>query len=192
MPTAGTAPNRKNGTPSKRYGTGLLLGTIAVASFISFWEGGKDSDGSSVAYADKLAAGLPTVCSGLTQHITNTPIVVGERWSAEKCLFEERAAVSKVQARLEKCFNMMPPQSVFDAATSHAWNFGVSATCGSQAMAAWRLGAWELGCRRLARSDSGKRVWSYVSDGKGGRKFVQGLANRRDAEYTLCRTGELP
>ena len=92
----------------------------------------------------------------------------------------------------------MPPQSVFDAATSHAWNNGTAATCGSLAMQAWNAGNWELGCRRLAFSDGGSRVWSYVKTGKmlpNGRpeyRFVQGLANRRDAEYQLCLTGKQP
>lgn len=192
-----TSPSR-NGTPSKKFGPGLLLGTVAVAAFIGLWEGGKDSDGSSVAYADKLAGGLPTVCAGLTRHITTTPIVVGQRWSAEKCLAEEQKAITAVQLRLEQCFRVMPPQSVFVAATSHAWNFGTPATCGSQAMQAWNAGDWDLGCRRLAFSDGGNRVWSSVKTGKilpNGKpeyRFVQGLANRRDAEYQLCLTGERP
>lgn len=181
-----------SGAPSRRYGAGLLLGTAAVAAFIGMWEGGKQADGSAVAYADRLAAGLPTVCGGLTRHVTSTPIVVGERWPADKCLAEEQRAVMQIQSRLEQCFASMPPQSVFDAATSHAWNFGVSATCGSQAMQAWKLGEWALGCHRIALSDAGKPVWSYVKtgrklpDGRPEMRFVQGLANRRAAEQRLC------
>lgn len=188
-----TSPHK--GTPSKKFGPGLLLGTVAVAAFIGMWEGGKTGDGSSVVYADRLARGLPTVCGGLTRHITTTPIVVGERWSAEKCLAEERKAIATVQLQLEKCFHSMPPQSVFDAATSHAWNNGVSATCGSSAMTAWNAGDWMLGCRRLAVSDGGRRIWSYVKtgrklpDGKPEYRFVQGLANRRDAERKMCAEG---
>ena len=180
---------------SKKFGAGLLLGTAAVASFIAAWEGGKDPDGSSVVYADKLARGLPTVCSGLTKRVTDTPIVVGERWSAEKCLEEEQRVISNVQLSLEKCFDVLPPQTVFEAATSHAWNNGVSATCNSAAMSAWNREDWALGCRRLAFSDSGRRVWSYVRTGKtlpNGKpefKFVQGLANRREAEFKYCISG---
>lgn len=194
MTAANPTPQSK-GKPSKKFGPGLLLGTVAVAAFIGVWEGGKDRDGSSVAYADKLAGGLPTVCAGLTRHITSTPIVVGERWSAEKCLAEEQKAITAVQLRLEQCFNHMPPQTVFDAATSHAWNNGTAATCGSLAMQAWNRGDWQLGCRRLAFSDGGSRVWSYVKtgrmlpNGKPEYKFVQGLANRRSAEYQYCLTG---
>lgn len=181
-----TRTSKPEGTPSRRFGPGLLLGTAAVAMFIGVWEGGKLRDGSSVAYADRLANGLPTVCAGLTRHITDTPIVVGERWTAEKCLAEEQKAIAKVQLSLERCFEAQPPQSVFDAATSHAWNFGVSATCGSLAMKAWKEGEWALGCRRLAFSDAGRPVWSYVRGADGQMKFVRGLANRRSAEFKLC------
>lgn len=197
MTAANPTPQSKD-TPSKKFGPGLLLGTVAVAAFIGVWEGGKDRDGSSVAYADKLAGGLPTVCAGLTRHVTSTPIVVGERWSAEKCLAEEQKAITAVQLRLEQCFNLIPPQTVFDAATSHAWNNGTTATCGSLAMQAWNRGDWQLGCRRLAFSDGGSRVWSYVKtgrilpNGKPEYKFVQGLATRRSAEYQYCLTGVRP
>lgn len=189
------AATPRSGIPSGRFGPGLLLGTVAVAAMIGVWEGGKSPDGSSVAYADRLARGLPTVCAGLTRHVTTTPIVVGERWPAAKCLAEERRAVMVLQRQLEKCFTIQPPQSVFDAATSHAWNNGVGATCSSLAMQAWRAGNWATGCRRIAFSDSGRRVWSYVRtgrtlpDGRPEMKFVQGLANRRDAESAHCMSG---
>lgn len=132
------------------------------------------------------------MCKGLTRHITDTPIIVGERWSNAKCEAEERKAVTKVQVDLIRCFDVAPPQRVFDAATSHAWNNGVPATCGSAAMRAWNQGQWTLGCRRMAYSDGGRPVWSYVktgktlANGKPEMRFVQGLQNRRVAERALC------
>lgn len=189
-------PDPKAGTPSKKFGPKLLLGTAAAVALIVAFEGGKDKDGSSVAYPDKLAGGLPTVCAGLTRHITATPIIVGERWSAEKCHAEETKAIMKVQLQLEKCFVVRPPQSVFDASTSHAWNNGVSATCGSGAMRYWRAGAWREGCRAMVYAPGTTRpVWSYVKTGKtlpNGKpeyKFVQGLFKRRSEEYVYCLTG---
>lgn len=180
--------------PSKKFGPKLLLGTVALTAFLAVWEGGKTGKGDSTVYADKLAGGIPTVCNGLTRHVTSTPIIVGEVWSAEKCAAEEQRALINMQLKLETCFNRLPPQSVFDMASSHAWNFGYSATCGSLAMQAWNRGEWELGCRRLAYSDSGNPVWSYVStgrvvDGKPEKKFVRGLANRRQAEFKECVKG---
>ncbi|MGH8073667.1 MAG: lysozyme [Lysobacter sp.] len=188
-----TAARSKGKSKATGVAAGLVLASAMVMAFLGRWEG----EGEFVVYADKLAHGLPTVCKGLTRHITTTPIVVGETWSAEKCEREERAAVTKVQTNLVRCFDRNPPQRVFDAATSHAWNNGVSATCGSAAMKAWNRGEWQLGCRRIYVSDGGKPVWSYVKTGRtvNGRpeyKFVRGLANRRQAEYQLCVTGELP
>jgi lysozyme len=158
---------------------GLALGSIGVMSFLGRWEG----EGQNVVYADKLANGLPTVCKGLTQHITQTPIIVGDYWPPEKCEREERAAVMQVQLDLLGCFELAPPQNVLDAATSHAWNFGANRTCSSAAMKAWDRGQWDLGCRRLQFSDDGRPVWSFA-----GGKFVRGLANRRAAERKLCET----
>lgn len=165
----------------------IVLGSPALMDFLGRWEG----KNQLVVYADPLAGGLPTVCKGLTRHVTSTPIVVGERWSPEKCDREERAAVEKVQLELAPCFVSKPPQTVFDAATSHAWNLGAPATCGSGAMAAFNEGDYERGCRRLSRGDDGKIVWSFTShiDKATGKKvltFVQGLGNRRADETKLC------
>lgn len=164
----------------------LVLGAGSLMAFLGNWEG----DEQFVVYADKLAGGLPTVCRGLTRHITSTPIIVGERWSPEKCEAEESAAVEKVQIQVGNCFKVLPPQRVFEMASSHAWNLGAPATCGSGAMAAFNRGDWETGCRRLSRGDDGKVVWSFTShiglDGKKVLTFVKGLANRRAAETGYC------
>lgn len=171
-------------------GVALQVGSPWLMNFKEKWESGGNR--VLIAYADKLAGGLPTVCNGLTKHVTATPIVVGEYWPREKCIAEERAAVLKVQQRLASCFRRPPTQRVFDVATSHAWNFGAGATCGSEAMRAWNAGQWELGCRRLSRSDAGKPVWSYTCKIVAGERqcvFVQGLANRRGDETASCLEG---
>ena len=168
---------------------GVLLvgGSPFVLDYLRGWE----SSGRTVlvVYADKLAGGLPTVCDGLTRHVTTTPIIVGERWTLEKCERETQAAVIKVQRQLARCFTRAPNQMVFDMATSHAWNFGAGATCGSAAMQAWNRGEWGFGCRRLALSDAGRPVWSYTCTVEGDERvcrFVQGLANRRHDEWQHC------
>lgn len=168
----------------------LILASATLVGFLGRWEGGQQY----TVYADKLAGGLPTVCKGLTHHVTRTPIIVGERWSAEKCEREEIAALQTVQTALAQCFTVLPPQHVFDAASSHAWNFGHPKTCGSLAMQAFNRGDWATGCRRLSLSDAGRPVWSFTTriDPRTGVKvvtFVQGLANRRHAETSLCSKG---
>ena len=171
-------------------GGSLIFASPAMRDFVDGWEVGRADP--LVVYADKLAGGLPTVCSGITRHVTKTPIIVGERWTYEKCEREEQAAWATMQHRLVKCFTKLPPQSVFDMASSHAWNNGISATCGSAALKAWNAGDYVKGCHRLAYSDAGRPVWSYVKtgrvvNGKPEMKFVQGLANRRVAEDGVCR-----
>lgn len=172
----------------------LVLGAAALVAFLGEWESG-GADPVLVVYADKLAGGLPTVCNGLTRHVTKTPIIVGDRWTREKCEAEESAALERVQVALAQCFRRLPPQQVYNMASSHAWNNGAPATCSSLAMEAWNRGEWELGCQRMSRSDAGRPVWSYVKTGKtlpNGKpemKFVQGLANRRMAETGKCLEG---
>lgn len=182
------AAKKPAGKPAAAIGAGLILAAASLMGFLGRWEG----ENQLTVYADKLAHGLPTVCKGLTRHITTTPIVVGEKWSVEKCEAEERKAVIKVQRSLLQCFRIEPPQSVLNMATSHAWNFGASATCGSSAMSAWNAEQWALGCRRLALADDDRPIWSYVktgrklANGKWEMKFVKGLANRRQAERAVC------
>jgi len=170
-------------------GATLVAGSPYLMGFLQKWESGKAR--VLVVYADHLAGDLPTVCNGLTPHVTKTPIIVGERWTDEKCEAEERAAVVAVQQRLALCFRRPPSQMVFDMATSHAWNLGAGATCSSGAMQAWNRGDWARGCQRLARGDDGRVVWSFVRAGKNADgsprfKFVQGLANRRAEEAKTC------
>lgn len=171
--------------PEKKKSKGpLIIASAALLAFLGLWEG----RAQYTVYADKLAGGIPTVCKGLTRHVTDTPIIVGEKWSAAKCEAEEIRVVTKIQTKLLTCFTVTPPQSVFDAATSHAWNLGVANTCSSSAMTSFRAGDWPMGCRRLMMADDGRLIWSYVRVGKE-YKFVQGLANRREAEYKACIAG---
>lgn len=180
---------------------GKLIWVAALGGFVTLvspflmghigqWESGKTR--VLTVYADKLAAGLPTVCNGLTKHVTKTPIVVGAKWTAAQCIAEEEAAMERTQRAIIPCFKLLPPPSVLDIASSHAWNFGPSATCSSGAMAAWNIGEWERGCQRISRGDDGTLVWSFVSYYEGGAKkyrFVQGLANRRADETAKCAKG---
>ena len=159
----------------------LMLGSERLMEFVEKWEsGGKRV---LVVYADKLAGGLPTVCNGLTRHVTDTPIIIGERWTDERCEAEEKAAmIHKVQVPLLRCFNHIPPQSVFDAASEHGWNFGVGKTCGSVAMQHWNRRDYVTGCQRLAHGYDGRPVWAYA-----GGKFYPGLhARRKDSIDALC------
>ena len=182
-----SAPQQKKRSPGVALFVTALAGTLFFASstvleFIQKWESGHKR--VLTVYADKLAGGLPTVCNGLTRHVTTTPIIVGEKWTNEKCEAHEKAVIMVVQRELVQCFKRLPPQSVFDAATSHAWNFGVRKTCGSTSMIHWNRGQWGLGCTRLAYKRDYTPNWSYA-----GGKFYPGLFNRRKDEMKLCLSG---
>jgi lysozyme len=183
-----------NGTNRLRYfphlAGSLVLVSAGLLGFMGKWESGPKPQ--LRVYADRLAGGLPTVCNGLTRHVTKTPIVVGELWTEEKCQQEEYAALERVQTHLAGCFKRLPPQGVFDMASSHAWNNGAPNTCSSIAMQHWNRGEWEVGCERMSRSQEGSYVWSSVRtgrtlpNGKPEMRFVQGLANRRADETKHC------
>lgn len=160
----------------------LLGGAIAVAtpfllSFLGKWEGRE-----YVVYADRLAGGLPTVCKGITKWTSPYPVIVGERWSPDKCTEVETLVTARTQQQLARCVtNQNITQNVFDALSSHAHNVGVSATCNSRAVRLINAGNIKGGCDALAHAPNGKPVWSYA-----GGKFVPGLYNRRIAERALC------
>lgn len=160
----------------------VMIGAIALASpflmsFLWKWEGRE-----YVVYADKLAGGLPTVCKGITKWTSPYPVIVGERWSPEKCSEVETLVTIRTQQKLAECItNKNINQNVFDALTSHAHNVGVNATCASRAVRLINAGNITAGCDALAHAPNGKPAWSYANG-----KFVQGLYNRRVAERALC------
>lgn len=162
----------------------ISTGAIALASpflmdFLGKWEGRE-----YVVYADKLAGGLPTVCKGITKWTSPYPVIVGQRWSPEKCNEVERKVTIETQTKLSQCItNKNITQNVFDALTSHAHNVGVGSTCSSRAVRLINAGQIEAGCDALAHGENGRPAWSYA-DGK----FVRGLYNRRLDERKLCLT----
>jgi GH24 family phage-related lysozyme (muramidase) len=174
----------------------LVLASAATLGMLDKWEPKKgDSDAHLVVYADKLAQGLPTVCNGITKHVSTIPVIVGEKWTQEMCDQQQEQAIEKVQLQLAMCFKKLPPQSVFDSAFDHAWNNGVWATCGSESMKTWNNARWIEGCRLLAFTPTGNPNWASVKTGKilpNGKpeyKFVQGLHNRGIDRVNDCIKG---
>lgn len=160
-------------------GAAVIAGSPALMSFLERWEGANQY----VVYADNLAGGLPTVCKGITKHTSPYPVVVGERWPQAKCDEVEQQVVLETQRALQQCVTAAVPQSVFDALTTHAHNFGWPKTCGSESVKAINAGDLERGCDLLAYKPDGSPNWSNV-----GTRFIQGLHNRRKAERDLCLT----
>jgi len=168
----------------KRIVTYFIVGGAAVLGasphlhdFLRKWEGVE-----YVAYADKLAGGVPTVCAGITNAV-NPPrkVVVGERWTGEECKVAEEKIILEIQAQLAKCITHPVPQSTFEALTSHAWNLGWPNTCSSQSVRLINQGRIKEGCNLLSNKPDGRPNWS-----NSGGSFIQGLFNRRLSERELC------
>ena len=173
----------------------LVLAGAGTGLMLEKWEPSKDPNNPEahlMVYADKLAQGLPTVCNGITKHVSTKPVIVGEKWTQAECNEQQDNAIIKLQITLASCFKKLPPQSVFEAGTDHGWNNGVYATCGSESMRLWNQGKWREGCMRLAFTPSGAPNWASVKTGKtlpNGKpeyKFVQGLANRGIDRVNMC------
>jgi len=163
----------------------ISMGALALLSpqlqqMLSRWEG----DNQNVAYADKLAGGVPTVCRGLTNATSPEEIVVGDYWSPERCAEVEQLVVSKGQISLADCIHVVISQPIFDALSDHAHNLGYPNTCASRAVGLVNAGRLAEGCDALAHAPDGRPVWSYV-----GTRFVQGLYNRRLDERRVCLSG---
>ncbi|MCL8302182.1 lysozyme [Pseudomonas mosselii] len=161
----------------------LVLGSSTLMGLLSKWEG----EGQNVVYADKLAAGLPTVCAGITRHTSPYPVIVGDYWSPARCAEVEQLVVEKGQLALADCLtNPNISQNTFDSLYSHGHNVGVPSTCASRAVALINAGRIAEGCRALAWGADGRPVWAYVTDAKGNKRFVPGLHARRLEEAQLC------
>ena len=73
-----------------------------------------------------------------------------------------------------KCTKVPLNQNQYDALVSFTYNVGVGAYCGSTLVRKLNQGDYTGACNELRR-------WVYA-----GGKRVQGLANRREAERSLC------
>ena len=163
-------------------GATLMLASPTLNDFLGRWEGG----GVQVVYADRLANGLPTVCKGITKHVTKVDIVVGDYWDELKCEEIEDLVIKQTQTQLAKCIKHRVSQGTFDALSSMSHNVGVGSVCASRAVGLINAGRLVEGCKAISQAPDGTPVWSYVSNGKGGKRFIQGLQNRRRAETALC------
>lgn len=170
-----------------KFGVPLVLVSAGLMAFLDRWE--TDPTAPGKVYADRLAGGLPTVCKGITKHVSPYPVVLGDYWEPEKCAEVEALVTERTQLKLASCFKVRINQAQFDAFTSHAHNFGVGATCASRAMGLTNAGRPVEGCHALSTAPDGKPVWSHVKQADGSYRFIKGLFNRRKAETAMCLKG---
>jgi len=152
-------------TNQKRGGAAILVAGASLLSFVALWEGDE-----RVAYADKLAYGVPTVCNGHT----GPDVKVGDVWTKAQCDAILVKNIEKHGHGLLRCTTVPLNQNQYDALAAWTFNIGVGAACGSTLVKLLNQGSYTSACNQLTR-------WNRA----GGRE-VQGLTNRRKAERELC------
>ena len=129
-------------------------------------------------YSDHLAGGLPTYCAGRTDWKAQ----VGTKLTSDQCAAVNKTTLLEYGYAVLECadWNYLSVTRLIGL-TIFAINVGKVGACNSQAMQQINQGKIEQGCKLIAYKPSGAPNWSYA-DGK----YVQGLHNRRKAEYSLC------
>ena len=182
MPT----PQQRSPTVIWRFGAPLVLGSAGLLAFLHVWEDDPNPEKARTVYADKLAGNLPTACGGITKYTSPYPVIVGDIWSEAQCDETLKIVLSKGQITIADCLKVRVSQNTFDALSSHGHNNGNMNTCASRAVGLINNGQLQEGCRALAQTPSGQPNWSFVTQKDGSKRFVQGLYNRRMAEWKLC------
>lgn len=149
-----------------------LAGPLAYNT-LERWEGN-----ILIVYADKLANNIPTYCAGRTDW--RAP--VGAKLTSDQCAAVNKATLLEYGYAVLACtqWQYLTPTRLVSL-TIFAINVGAPGACGSQAVRLINAGQIAAGCRAIAYTPSGLPNWSSASG-----KFVQGLHNRRKAEYALC------
>lgn len=152
----------------KRIAVGVLSLSAAGLAAIMGHEGYSDT-----VYIP-VSGDVPTVGYGHAD--PNMPVgMTITRKQAEEWLRED---ASEGEQAVRRCVRVPLSQAEFDVYTSFAYNIGSNAFCRSTLVKRLNAGDYAGACSELTR-------WVYV---KGQR--VQGLVNRREAEYRRCMSNE--
>lgn len=143
-------------------------GWVAIAvPLVAQWEGL-----ATTAYADKIGHGVPTVCYGMTSY--DRPVKVGDHYTKEQCQKFLGEDLLKYNAGISKCIHVPITDNQRAAAVSLAYNIGVGAVCKSTFV------------KKLNAKDP--NACQYIlAYNKSMGQYRQGLANRRQAEYKICK-----
>ncbi|WP_244487036.1 lysozyme [Devosia sp. Leaf420] len=150
----------------------LKIGAALMASAIALvggWEGLR-----AVAYPDRLANGIPTVCFGETRGVK-----LGDSYTVSQCQVMLGNALVEFEAGMRKC--LATPDAVPDkpyvAFLSLSYNIGTGAFCGSTVARKANAGDFRGACNAIP-------MWN-----RAGGKVVPGLINRRADEQRFCLEG---
>ena len=169
-------------TPKQRAGS-LAIAGAALLAFVGGWEGEK-----LPVYADKLAGGLPTVCSGHT----GPDVRLGDVWTEGQCDEILVKDIEKHGNGILSCIPVQLNQNEYEAYTSLAFNLGVGAVCNSSIPKKLVIGDRLAACNTILEFNKvrdrkkpkvynqRKKVWEYPL------VPVRGLTLRRHAERDIC------
>ncbi|WP_109317196.1 lysozyme [Pseudovibrio ascidiaceicola] len=138
-----------------------------IIAFVGAWEGLRTS-----AYKDVV--GVSTICYGETKGVK-----MGDTATKAECDAMLDASLKEHEAGMRRCLKAPEniPIKTYLAMVSLSYNIGAGAFCKSTARRRLNEGNWAGACKAA--------TWFNRA---GGRK-VQGLVNRRQAEYKLCMQG---
>ena len=147
----------------KRIVVGALsltaAGLVALANFEGF---------APEAYVP-VPGDVPTIGFGSTAGVE-----LGDPRIVTAALGRLMRDVGDAESAIGRCVKVPLSQGEYDAYTSFAFNVGGNAFCASTLVKKLNAGDYQGACAELKR-------WVYV-DGR----VVQGLVNRREAEYRRC------
>lgn len=112
---------------------------------------------------------VPTIGFGATNGVK-----MGDRTTPTRALVRLLSDANSHSEGIKRCITVPLYQHEFDAASSFAYNVGVSAFCKSTLAKKWNSGDYAGGCNELTK-------WVYF---KGKR--LPGLVKRREEERKLC------
>ena len=141
---------------------GLSLSAVGLLT-IAKWEGFSDK-----AYIP-VAGDVATIGFGSTEGVK-----MGDTITVPKALERLHRDTDKAESAIGRCVTVPLAQCEYDAFTSFAFNVGAEAFCDSKLVKKLNQGDYAGACAELKR-------WVYVD----GRR-VQGLVNRREAEFRQC------
>ena len=147
----------------KRLAVSALSLSAAGLIGLTQWEGFSEE-----AYIP-VAGDVPTIGFGSTEGVK-----MGDTITVSKAIERLHRDTGKAESAIGRCVKVPLAQHEFDAFTSFAFNVGVEAFCTSTLVKKLNAGDYSGACAELKR-------WVYVD----GRR-VQGLVNRREAEFRLC------
>lgn len=145
---------------------GLSLSAVGLLT-IAKWEGFSDK-----AYIP-VPGDVPTLGFGSTEGVQ-----MGDTITVPKALERLMRDVGVAESAIGRCVKVPLSQGEHNAFTAFAFNVGAEAFCSSTLVKKLNAGDYSGACAELKR-------WVYVD----GRR-VQGLVNRREAEYRLCMGAE--